>query len=523
MNHLFDVNCFLGRRAIHTPLPLPTTVPELLAEMDRLGIAEALVTHNMALDGHPWEGNQRLMREIAGQPRLHPCWMLLPTTGEMPPPTRLVAEMRAQGVRAARMCPIQHRYLFTEANVGDLLAALEAARIPLIVDFGMMAWSEEKTDWRSLDDLCMRHPNLPLIVVGEGMAAPRRVYPLWQRHRNLLLETSYYQVHQGLSDIAERFGADKLLFGSGLPTREAGAPLMQLRYDFLSDADREAIGGGNLRRLLRGAFGGEDSRQETLPSATSNVTDLPPHPIIDSHAHLGIWFSTYVNNGEADGLIRSMDRLGIQKMALMAFDAIGPDMRGGNDRTAAAMRAYPGRFLGQATVDPNESAGMTAELERCFNELGFHGIKFHCDLHGYPADSDQYRPAFEYADAHNLPILIHGVITERMLKTYPRAQFLSAHVGAWDGKSPNYAIQLSQDYPNIHLELCSSRILNHVMEKMVEVADVNRIVYGSDAPLMDPGYQMGRVLTACLSPADKEKIFYRNAVRLFHLEERGEC
>src|SRR5688572_28948638 len=101
MNALFDCKCLLGRRSIHTPLGMPATADELLAEMDRLGIAEALVYHGMALDGHPYEGNQRLLREIAAHPRLHPCWVLLPTAGEMPPPGELVAQMRARGVRAA--------------------------------------------------------------------------------------------------------------------------------------------------------------------------------------------------------------------------------------------------------------------------------------------------------------------------------------------------------------------------------------------------------------------------------------
>ena len=33
----------------------------------------------------------RLMREIEVQPRLHPCWALLPSTGEMPPPAEMPA------------------------------------------------------------------------------------------------------------------------------------------------------------------------------------------------------------------------------------------------------------------------------------------------------------------------------------------------------------------------------------------------------------------------------------------------
>ena len=107
---LFDANCFLGRRSVHTALGQPVTAEELLAEMDRLGVAEALVTHAMAVDGHPRDGNERLLREIAPFPRLHPCWVLLPSSGEMPPPAELVARMRDAGVRAARLCPARHRY-----------------------------------------------------------------------------------------------------------------------------------------------------------------------------------------------------------------------------------------------------------------------------------------------------------------------------------------------------------------------------------------------------------------------------
>jgi predicted TIM-barrel fold metal-dependent hydrolase len=516
---LFDANCMLGRRAIHTPLGTPITPQALLAEMDRFGIAEALVYHAMGMDGFPPEGNERLMREIEGYSRLYPCWVLLPNTGEMPSPAQLVQEMRARGVRAARMIPNLHRYYFTETNVGDVLAALEAARIPLFVDFSPLHWSSTNTDYTRLDELCGKYPNLPFIVVGEGPGAPRRLFPFWHKHSNLYLETSYYQVHQGLSEIANRFGKERLLFGTGLPVRAPGPPLTQLRYDFLTDEQREAMGGGNLRRLLSQAHGGAGWTDTGAEAPPSTAIDLPPHPIIDAHAHLGQWFGTYIHAGEADGLVRNMDRLNIRATAIIAFDAIAQDMRGGNDRVAAAMRAYPGRFLGYATVDPNEPEAMVGELERCFEQLGFHAIKFHCDTHGYPADGENYRPALEFANAHGLAVLIHGRITEEMLKRYPHAQFLSAHVGGWDGRSPNHAVELAKIYPNIYCELCSSVCYNGVMEKLVEEVGADRIVYGSDTPLMDAGYQLGRVLGAKIDAEDKEKILYRNALRLFHLSD----
>jgi len=512
---LFDANCMLGRRSIHTPLGQPLTVTELLAEMDRLGIGEALVFHAMALDGHPAEGNERLLREIAGQARLHPCWVLLPTCGEMPPPAQLVATMKRRGVRAARMCPVRHRYRFTQENVGDLLAQLEKARIPVFADFDVVRWSEEKTDWRSLVELCGRYPKLPFVVVGEGFGAPRRIFPFWRRHDNLYLETSYYQPHQGLSDVTRRFGPERLLFGTGLPYKAPGPPLMQLRYDFLDDGERTAIGGNNLRRVLGLA------RSPIRPFPPSRVADLPGHPILDAHVHLGTWFSSYVNAGDAERLVRSMDRLRIQAMALIAFDSIAADMRGGNDRVFAAMQKYPGRFLGYATVDPNEPKAMARELERCFDKLGFHAIKFHCETHGVPADHDHYRPALEFANEHGLAVLIHGRITEKMLVEFPRAQFLSAHVGGWDGREPHYAVELAKRHPNIHMELCASTVYNGVLEKLVEEVGPDRIVHGSDAPLMDPGYQLGRVLAARISARDKKKILFDNAAKLFRWNQRA--
>jgi predicted TIM-barrel fold metal-dependent hydrolase len=55
------------------------------------------------------------------------------------------------------------------------------------------------------------------------------------------------------------------------------------------------------------------------------------------------------------------------------------------------------------------------------------------------------------------------------------------------------------------------------MEKLVQQVSADRIVYGRNTPLIDAGYQLGRVVAARLSAADKEQILYRNALRLFHL------
>ena len=67
----FDVNCFLGK----WPEGGPTLDDSgaLLAAMDRLGIARALVRHSLGWHDVPALGNSQLMAQLAGQERLLPC------------------------------------------------------------------------------------------------------------------------------------------------------------------------------------------------------------------------------------------------------------------------------------------------------------------------------------------------------------------------------------------------------------------------------------------------------------------
>ncbi|GAH38699.1 unnamed protein product, partial [marine sediment metagenome] len=83
---LFDCNCFIGPRSADVP-GVDGSPGALVEEMDRLGIDQALVCHVMAKELHPLEGNEAVLKELEGYPRLHPCWAFLPpASGFMPPP-----------------------------------------------------------------------------------------------------------------------------------------------------------------------------------------------------------------------------------------------------------------------------------------------------------------------------------------------------------------------------------------------------------------------------------------------------
>lgn len=248
---LFDANVSVGRSATRQPSAY-VDVDGLRGEMDALGLQRALVYHSAAVKSDTLAANRLLLSEVRGDPRIVPCWVALPpSTGELPPPAQWVAELLTGGVRAARCFPRAHGYQVRQRVLGGLLEALAAHRVPLLLDYEVMHWTERVWEWDHIDEICAAYPALPLILVRPGLMLDRDLYPLLERHANLHVETSYYFAHQGLRALAARFGAERLVWGSGMPTYAPGAAIALLTYSGLTDEQQRLVGGGNLERLLR--------------------------------------------------------------------------------------------------------------------------------------------------------------------------------------------------------------------------------------------------------------------------------
>jgi hypothetical protein len=245
----FDCNCSIGRVTYPQLLDL-SNVEDLEREMDTAGIEEALVYHSMARDLDPRLGNGLLDEAISGNARLHPVWVVLPHhTGEMPEPAILLRDMERKGVKAVRMFPSKdnHSFSLAEWNSGELLGALEEARVPLMLDIEIV-W------WEAIAAILTAHPRLPVVAVNIGYRHDRFNYPLFARFENLYLETSRYFGTGVFEDMVSRFGSRPILLGSNMPRFTGTAVVSMLTYADIPHTDKEAIAGGNLRRLLKEAL-----------------------------------------------------------------------------------------------------------------------------------------------------------------------------------------------------------------------------------------------------------------------------
>lgn len=239
--------------------------------------------------------------------------------------------------------------------------------------------------------------------------------------------------------------------------------------------------------------------------------------IIDAHCHVGPWFNFHVpRRGSMESMIEVMNRVGVEVACVTACLSVGPDMKRGNDLVLEFHGLYPSRIVPYCTVNPNYPKEIPGELERT-HRAGCRALKFH-DIHGRRYDDAGYRTAYEFADAHELPVLVHtwgrgnGSVLAEMCRRHPRARFLFAHAGSADREE---YVRWVTEIPNAYLDLVFSAMPYGSVEYFVRRTPLAKILYGSDLPFLSLTQQIGKVLMARVSDEAKRSILGLNARGLF--------
>src|SRR5262245_18628923 len=111
-----DCNCAFGPYRTRV-FRFARTAAELIEQMDFTNIDRALVYHTAMRYDHPLVGNELVLKEAAGQPRLLPTLALLPSqTSEQPDLKVILRRMQEHHVRALWLFPDEHRYFLDQTT-----------------------------------------------------------------------------------------------------------------------------------------------------------------------------------------------------------------------------------------------------------------------------------------------------------------------------------------------------------------------------------------------------------------------
>jgi len=245
--------------------------------------------------------------------------------------------------------------------------------------------------------------------------------------------------------------------------------------------------------------------------------------VIDFHGHTDGLDSCgmHVNQKET---LRAMDAAGIDIACI--FNCAYPNGVDGNNDVAGFVSAHPDRFIGFAYVSPLLPAGMVAELERAIDTLKFRGVKLYPPSTPWRLNESPWFPIYAFADERRLPVIFHTHMTPDrkcnpslladIAPLFPNAIFIAGHAGNTpEGRAE--AIAAAQAFPNIYCETCPTFRTPGAIEELAAGAGAERVLFGTDQPLMDPRPQIGKIITADISDAAKRLILGENARRLLKL------
>ena len=242
--------------------------------------------------------------------------------------------------------------------------------------------------------------------------------------------------------------------------------------------------------------------------------------IIDGHVHIGTAQFLQIDV-DAPTLIGIADEVGFDRLFVTHVTSLFYDMREGNDLLGRDLTRYCDRLIGYVTI-PNHRLGMAAceEIRRCVETYGMRGVK----MYSHPESSiteSASTAILETAADLKLPVLGHFTSAECdvLMTRVPQALIVMAHAAGQPYAQGNWhlAVEVAARHPNLYLDTATSQIDNGMIEHMVRHIGPERILFGTDTPLLDPWVQRAKIEGANLNEEAKSLILGGNMQRLLGL------
>lgn len=239
--------------------------------------------------------------------------------------------------------------------------------------------------------------------------------------------------------------------------------------------------------------------------------------IVDAHVHIGKSTRLQIDV-DGEHLVRVADEMGFDKICCTDLTALFYDMHEGNELLFREMKQFPDRIIGYASLHSTRfGAEALDELDRCANDYGMRGLKIYSTPQmsiAEPATIDILEKTVELG----FPILAHATPheCEYLMAAVPECKLMMAHAAAqpFAHGDWNRAIMAAKRFPNLYLETASSTIDTAFLETCVRELGAEKIIFGTDIPLLDPYFQLSKIRDTCIEPDQLEKILGGNVLRL---------
>ena len=230
-----------------------------------------------------------------------------------------------------------------------------------------------------------------------------------------------------------------------------------------------------------------------------------------------------------EALVALADRVGVERLCICmsppwTYEPTPEQFRRSNDDVLEILRHWSARAFGFVYLNPRYPRESLAELERCVADGPMIGIKLWV---GWHANRPEVDAIVERAAELHAVILQHTWIKQRgkgnlpqestpmelaeLAARHPGVPLVCGHTGGGDWALGIRAIRTQRD---VYADLGGGDPVYGEVEMAVRELGASRVLYGSDVSGRSFASQIGRVLGADLSVADKKLILRDNLRRL---------
>lgn len=246
MLKFIDARCRLGLPAVPKE-GVPYRTEEIMELMDRCHIEKAIAYHLDAEKVSLQYGNAELVRMTEGNDRFLRQWVAIPSfLGEFPEPDAMIAQMKQQNVTSLRLSPKSGHFSMRPHSAGRLMEKIAECHIPVFMDL------ESEVDPKDVYTICKDYPDVNFVFCRSSYGLNRILAGVLDNCPNFHLGAGNYLVHNGISLFCKYYGAEKLVFDTGLPDSSAASAVSLILYADISQEEKELIAHGNIERLLAG-------------------------------------------------------------------------------------------------------------------------------------------------------------------------------------------------------------------------------------------------------------------------------
>jgi uncharacterized protein len=238
----------------------------------------------------------------------------------------------------------------------------------------------------------------------------------------------------------------------------------------------------------------------------------------------------------AEDIVAVMDEQGVDRAVVFGFPWKHMDhIRENNDYVVEALRKFPDRLIGFCCVDPSQNTAVD-EVRRCL-EAGCTGVG---ELAFYEkgldkAAVDALDPIMSVCREKNCLALIHtnepvghvypGKASMTLSQIYTMIQRFSENrivLAHWGGGIFFYHLmkkQVKESFRNVWFDTAASPFLYDagIYKTAVDIIGPDKILFGTDYPLLPPSRYFKEIKAAGLSDDQIERICGGNAKKLLDL------